>query len=98
MHLDAALKNALEYDIFTSTQIPANLVKGSSTDCTEVYFGNFEELLIGQWGAVEILATNIGGNAWAQNAIEIRLIANVDIQIRHPQSFVYCADARVVNA
>ena len=84
--------------VLTSTQLPFNLTKGSSTDCTEVYFGNFEELLIGQWGAVEILATNIGGNAWIQNAIEVRLILNLDIQVRHAQSFVYCADARIVNA
>lgn len=91
---DEALSKAIGLNCLTTTQLPVNLVKGTSTDCTEVYVGNFSELLIGQWGAVEILATNIGGNAWAQNAIEVRLILNVDIQTRHPQSFVYCADAR----
>ena len=95
---DEQLASTLGYPVLTSTQLPFNLTKGSSTDCTEVYFGNFEELLIGQWGLVEILATNIGGNAWAQNAIEVRLIFNCDVQVRHSQSFVYCADARIVNA
>ena len=95
---DEQLASTLGYPVLTTTQLPFNLTKGSSTDCTEVYFGNFEELLIGQWGSVEILATNIGGNAWAQNAIEVRLIFNCDVQVRHAQSFVYCADARIVNA
>ncbi|MBI3806766.1 MAG: phage major capsid protein [Nitrospirae bacterium] len=93
---DDALSKALGLTCLTTTQLPVTLTKGSSTDCTEVYVGNWEELLIGQWGSVEILATNIGGNAWAQNAIEVRLIQNVDVQVRHPASFVYCADARTL--
>ena len=95
---NAVLAKSLDYPIFTTTQIPATLTKGSSTDCAEVYFGNFEELLIGIWGPLEILATNIGGNAWAQNAIEVRLILNADVQVRHGQSFVLCNDARTNNA
>lgn len=95
---DLQLAEMLGYPLFTTTQIPATLTKGSSTDCTEVYFGNFEELLIGMWGGIEILATNIGGNAWAQNAIEVRLVQNADVQVRHGQSFALCNDARTNNA
>lgn len=91
---DEALSKAIGLTCLTTTQLPVNLTKGSSTDCTEVYVGNWSELLIGQWGGVEILATNIGGNAWTQNAVEVRLILNVDIQVRHAASFVLCADAR----
>lgn len=91
---DEALSRAIGLTCLTTTQIPTNLVKGSSSDCTEIYLGNWSELLIAQWGNIEVLATNIGGNAWAQNAIEVRLVMNVDIQTRHPQSFVYSADAR----
>lgn len=91
---DAALSKAIGLNCFSTTQLPTNLTKGSSSDCTEVYVGNWAELMIGQWGGVEILATNIGGNAWAQNAIEVRLVQNVDVQVRHAASFVLCNDAR----
>lgn len=91
---DEALSKAIGLTCLTTTQLPVNLTKGSSTDCTEVYFGNWSELLVGMFGQVELLATNIGGNAWAQNAIEVRLIQNVDVQVRHGQSFVLCNDAR----
>jgi HK97 family phage major capsid protein len=90
---DESLSKAIGLTCLTSTQIPFNLTKGSSTDCTEVYVGNWSELLIGLFGSVELLATNIGGNAWAQNAIEVRLIQNCDVAVRHSASFVYCADA-----
>lgn len=91
---DDALSKALSLPCLSTTQLPINLTKGSSSDCTEVYFGNWSDLLIAQWGSVEILATNIGGNAWQANAIEVRLIFNCDIGVRHAQSFVLCNDAR----
>ncbi|MDN5941270.1 MAG: phage major capsid protein [Nitrospira sp.] len=91
---DEKLSQALGYSVKSTTQLPVNLTKGTSTDCTELYFGNWEELLIGIWGDLEILATNIGGNAWTQNAIEIRVILNVDIQVRHPESFCLVNDVR----
>jgi hypothetical protein len=58
-----------------------------------VYFGNFADLLIGVWGNLEILATNVGGNAWVQNAMEIRMIMNVDVTVRNLESVVYINDA-----
>lgn len=91
---DEALSKAIGLTCLSTTQLPTNLVKGSSSDCTEVYLANWSELLLGQWGGLEILATNIGGSAWAQNAIEVRLIMNVDVQVRHAQSFVLCNDVR----
>lgn len=91
---DESLSKAIGLNCYTTTQLPVNLVKGSSSDCTEVYFGNWSDLMIAQWGSVEILATNIGGNAWAQNAIEVRLIFNCDIGVRSGASFVLCNDAR----
>lgn len=94
----AQLEQRLGYPMLTTTQIPVNLTKGSSSDCTEVYFANWAELLLGMWGSMEILATNIGGNAWAQNAIEVRLVQNVDVQVRHAESFALCNDARTNNA
>jgi HK97 family phage major capsid protein len=88
------LNDMLGAPMFSTTQLPINLTKGSSTDCTEVYCGDWSQLLVGIWGNLEILATNIGGNAWAQNAMEVRLIYNVDIQVRHGESFALCNDAR----
>jgi HK97 family phage major capsid protein len=95
---DKQLNEMLGYPMFTTTQLPATLTKGSSSDCAEVFFGNWENLLLGMWGNMEILATNIGGNAWTQAATEVRLVQNVDVQVRHGESFALCNDARTNNA
>jgi Phage capsid family len=79
---DAAMTNAAGYPIFSTTSIPTNLTKGSGTNLSEIFFGNWADLLIGQWGSLEIMATNIGGNACVQNPMEIRLIMNVDVTVR----------------
>jgi hypothetical protein len=91
---DESLSKAIGLNVFTTTQIPVNLTKGSSTDCTEVFFGDWSNLLIDMWGSLEVLATNVGGTAWTQNAVQVRLIQNVDVAVRHGQSFVLCNDAR----
>lgn len=91
---DQMVRDLLGYNYFTSTAIPTNLTKGAGTNLSEVYFGNFNDLIIGMWGGVEILATNIGGNAWAQNAVEIRLVQNLDIHVRRLASFVVATDVK----
>jgi HK97 family phage major capsid protein len=90
---DRALADMLGYPIFTTSQVRTNLTKGSGSNLSEVYFGNFADLLIGVWGNLEILATNVGGNAWVQNAMEIRMIMNVDVTVRNLESVVYINDA-----
>ncbi len=93
---DAAIKDMLGYDLWTSTQVRTDLTKGAGTNLSEVYFGNWDDLYIAQWGSVEILATSIGGNAWAQNAVEIRLVFNTDVALRNLESIVYLSDVRTI--
>ncbi|MFX0201282.1 MAG: phage major capsid protein [Candidatus Hodarchaeota archaeon] len=62
-------------------------VKGTSEDCSEVYFGNWEGLLIGQWGGIEILASQETSNAFQKNQTWIRVIQEVDCGLRHEESF-----------
>jgi HK97 family phage major capsid protein len=96
MLTDQAIEAMVGYPIFASTQVRANLTKGAGSNLAELYFANWDDLFIAQWGGIEILATNIGGNAWAQNAIEVRLVMNVDIAMRNLESVVYVSDARTV--
>jgi len=89
---DNKIEEITGYKWLTTTQLPTNLTKGTSTDCTEVYFGNWQELIIGQWGGLEIKASEDA--AFANNQLWIRVIQEVDIAVRHPESFCLCSDAR----
>lgn len=93
---DAALKERLGYDFQTSNQIPTTLTKGSGTSLSEVYFGNWEELLIGSWGAMQIMASQETSDAFEKNQTWVRILQDVDIGVRHAQSFCLVSDANTI--
>ncbi|MCK5017951.1 MAG: phage major capsid protein [Candidatus Peribacteraceae bacterium] len=94
---DAKLKDLLGYGWLTTSQIPTNLTKGSSTAVSEVYFANWVELLIGQWGGLEIMASKETSDAFAKNQTWVRIIQEVDIGVRHAESFCLVNDAATTN-
>jgi len=91
---DQELADYLGWPFKATTQIPTNLVKGTASNCTEVYFANWAELLIGQWAGLEILASNQAGTAFASDQTWIRIISRVDVGLRHPESFCLCNDLK----
>lgn len=82
------------YPVARSNQVRKNLTKGTSTDCTEIFFGNWADLLIGEWGYLEIDA-NRYGEAWRSGGVEIKAMQSLDIAVRHPESFCVFSDARL---
>jgi HK97 family phage major capsid protein len=92
---DRSLAEAIGYPFATTTQLPINLVVGNKSNCTEVFFGNWQELLIGQWAGFEILASNVAGTAFATDQTWVRIIAEVDFALRHPESFCLCNDLAI---
>jgi len=82
------------FPVRKTTQIPINLVKGGSgAVCSEIYFGNWADLIIAEWGGLEILASMETGEAFEKNQTWVRIIQEVDIALRHPESFCLCSDA-----
>jgi len=92
---DENLKAELGYPMYTTTQLPTNLEKGSSgTVCSEVYFANWSDLIIAQWGGIDIARSDSAGSAFEKNQTKVRMIQMVDIAARHPESFCLCNDAK----
>ena len=86
-------KRLVGYPYFTTTQLPTNLTKGTGTNLTEVYFGNWQELIIAQWTGVEIAVSNQAGTAFESGQTWFRVMQDVDIGVRHPESFCLVNDA-----
>lgn len=51
-----------------------------------IVLGNWADLLIGMWGAVDIAVDPY--HDFAKGSIAVRVLASVDFGVRHPQSFV----------
>lgn len=51
-----------------------------------VLLGNWQHLLVGFWGGIELLADPYGTN-FNKGSVSIRVLADVDIGVRHPVAF-----------
>ena len=80
------------YGVARSNQVRGNLEKGTSNTCQEIFFGNWSDLLIGEWGFLEI-DVNRYGDQWKSGGVEVRALQSIDIAVRHPQSFCIFSDA-----
>ncbi len=81
------------YKVARSNQVPSNLVKGTSgAALSAVILANWSELIIGEWGVMELLP-NPYGAGFKSGSIEFRALQSVDIAVRHPASFAAITDA-----
>jgi HK97 family phage major capsid protein len=80
----------LGYMFGTTENIPSNYTKGSSSTLNGLIFGNMSNVLIGQWGTLEILSNPYGADDFSRGATTVRALQSVDIAIRNPESFVVC--------
>lgn len=75
-----------------SNNVPSNLTKGTSSGiCHAIIFGNFNELLIGDWGAFEVITdpyTQAGKGLVVVTSVQL-----ADVQVRHAASFAAMKDA-----
>lgn len=80
------------YKCGITTQVPSNLDKGTSTGvASAIIFGNFNDLLIAQWGGMDIV---VDPYTQATNAM-VRLVVNSwwDVLVKRAESFAAMKDA-----
>jgi HK97 family phage major capsid protein/HK97 family phage prohead protease len=81
------------YTVARTNQARSNLTKGTGTNLSEVYFGDWSQVLVGEWGVIEILPNPYAAGIYEQGGIELRVLQTLDIGIRHAQSFAVMSDA-----
>lgn len=77
-----------------SQQLRSTLTKGTSAGiCSELLYGNWQELVIGEWGITEIAVNPYDSNGFLNGDVLIRMFQTVDIGVRHGASFAVMSDA-----
>ena len=62
------------------------MTKGSTSgSCSAMIFGNFNDLLIGQWGGTDVLVDPYQGSN--SGTIRVVIFQDVDVAVRHAESF-----------
>lgn len=80
------------YNAAVSNQVPSNLTKGTASGvCSAVLFGNFADLIIGQWGALDLMVDPYSNST--SGTVRVVALQDVDVAVRHAESFAAMKDA-----
>lgn len=81
------------YPVARTNQMPKNLTKGTASGiCSALIFGNWADLIIAAWGALDIVA-NPYGAGFNAGTIELRSLQTIDVGLRQKASFAAMSDA-----
>lgn len=80
------------YNTGISNQVPSNLTKGTASGiCSAIIFGNFADLIIGQWGGLDLMVDPYTGST--AGTVRVVALQDVDVAVRHAESFAAMKDA-----
>lgn len=80
------------YPALVSNLVSSTLTKGTSAGiCSAIFFGNWADMLIGLWGALDILVNPYAKDK--EGMIRVNLFQMADMQVRHAESFSAMLDA-----
>ena len=85
------------YPVTKSTQVSQVRSKGAASNLSYVVGGQWDELLLGTFGALEFSATTQGDTAFQQDQTWIKAIMTCDVGARHEAAFCLL-DSLIVNA
>lgn len=75
-----------------SNQVASNLTKGTASGiCSAIIFGNFADLIIGNWGTLDLIVDPY--TASTSGTVRVVALQDVDIAVRHAESFSAMLDA-----
>jgi len=78
------------YPVATSTLVPSNLSKGTSSTLSAAIFGDFSKMALASWGGMELVVDPFSGaTAGLTNVV---LNAYMDCNLLQPAAFAVCKD------
>ena len=79
------------YKVIATSLVPSNLTKGSGSSLSAMIFGNFNDLVVGQWGlGLDVLFDPYTGSS--TGSMRITVFMDLDITVRHAESFAAIQD------
>ncbi len=80
------------YPALVTNQVSSVLEKGSSgAVCSAIFFGNWNDLIVGEWGGLDVLVDPYTGSS--SGTVRVTAFKDIDIGVRHAESFAAMLDA-----
>jgi HK97 family phage major capsid protein len=81
------------YPLVMTSLVPSNLTKGTSSGvCSAIIFGDWSQLIIGYWSALDVLVNPYETTAYTKGNVQIRAMLTADIALRQPTAFCKTVD------
>ena len=78
------------YRVISSSLVPSNLTKGTGSSLSAMIFGNFNDLVIGEWGGLDVLFDPYTGSS--TGSMRVTAFMDIDVAVRHAESFAAIQD------
>lgn len=90
---DATRRMLLGYPVFLSSQISIDLTKGTGTALANIFLVDMQDIILAEWGGIEIDLSEEGDTAWAQYAVQVRIVKTLDVGVRNAESICLINDS-----
>ena len=78
------------YNMSVTNNVPSDLTKGTGTGLSALIAGDFSQLMVGLFSTSDVLVDPYTGGS--SGAVRIRVMQEVDVAVRHAQSFAAIKD------
>lgn len=79
-----------------SNQIRSDRAKGARTGLSDMFFGDFGQVIGGVWSGIEITKSDSHADTFARDVFTIKATMFADLGVRQPTAFSFCSDLRSV--
>jgi HK97 family phage major capsid protein len=79
-----------EYKVGITNLLPTNLTHGSGTALHAAIFGNWSDMIYAFWSGDDVIVNPYSADA--SGSVIITTLQDVDVEVRHPESFVKMMD------
>jgi len=80
---------------YTAVPTAAMPTASGTPDTTTVIFGAWSQLMIGYWSGTDVLVNPYESTAYSRGRVLMRVMRDVDVAIRHGESFAFASDLAV---
>lgn len=78
------------YRVIATSLVPNNLAKGTGSSLSAMIFGNFNDLVVGEWGSLDVIFDPYTNST--TGAMRVTAFMDLDVAVRHAESFAAIQD------
>ena len=78
------------YRVIETNLVPSTLTKGTGSSLSAMIFGNFNDLIVGEWGSLDVVFDPYTNSN--TGAMRVTVFMDVDVAVRHAESFSAITD------